>query len=58
MEGVYDTRVSGSSLEIYVENHREHLTRILGLLTGQNVRINNIRIQESDLEDVFLKFTG
>ena len=58
MEGVYDMDVSVSSFKIHVDNHRERLARILGLLTDQNVVINNIHIQESDLEDVFLQFTS
>lgn len=58
LEGLYSMDVSGSSFRMQVDNHRERLTRILGLLTGQNVMISNISIQESDLEDVFLQFTG
>jgi ABC-2 type transport system ATP-binding protein len=57
MDGIYDLQVSDSSCHIFMDNHRERLPQILGFLISRNIIIDNIRIQESDLEDVFVSFT-
>jgi ABC-2 type transport system ATP-binding protein len=55
-EGVYGCQCSDSSCRILVDDHRERLPQILDLLTGAKVAIHDLRIQESDLEDVFLAY--
>ncbi len=57
MSGIYDLQVSDSFCHILVDNHRERLSQILGFLIRQDITIDNIRVQESDLEDVFVTFT-
>ena len=56
MKGVYGLHVSDSSCRILVDDHHERLPQILDLLTGLQVTIHDLRIQESDLEDVFIAF--
>jgi ABC-2 type transport system ATP-binding protein len=56
MQGVYGLQVSDSSCHILVDDHHERLPQILDLLTGLQVTIHDLRIQESDLEDVFIAF--
>jgi ABC-2 type transport system ATP-binding protein len=56
MKGVYGLQVSDSSCRILVDDHHERLPQILDLLTGLQVTIHDLRIQESDLEDVFIAF--
>jgi ABC-2 type transport system ATP-binding protein len=57
LTGVYNVQVSDSSCEILVDNHKERLPQLLGFFTGQHLIINNIDVQESNLEDVFITFT-
>jgi ABC-2 type transport system ATP-binding protein len=54
MPGVYSVQATDSSCRIVVDNHQERLPRILDLFRGSRVFINDLRIQESDLEDVFI----
>jgi len=56
-EGIYGYQCSDSSCRVLVDDHRERLPQILDLLTGAKVAIHDLRIQESDLEDVFIAFT-
>lgn len=56
MKGVYGVQLSDSSCHILVDDHHERLPQILDLLTGLQVTIHDLRIQESDLEDVFIAF--
>lgn len=55
-EGIYGYQCSDSSCRILVDDHRERLPQILDLLTEAKVAIHDLRIQESDLEDVFIAF--
>lgn len=56
MEGMYAVQISGHQCRIHVDDHRERLPEILGRLTREGISIHDLRIQESDLEDVFLAF--
>lgn len=56
IDGVYGVEVSGPHCRIRVDDHRERLPEILGRLASAGVSIHDLRIQESDLEDVFLAF--
>jgi ABC-2 type transport system ATP-binding protein len=56
LEGIYGYQCSDSSCRILVDDHRERLPQILDLLTGAKVAIHDLRIQESDLEDVFIAY--
>ena len=56
MPGVYSVQRTGSSCRILVDDHRERLLQILDLFSSKSVFIDDLRIQESDLEDVFIAF--
>lgn len=56
LDGIYGLQCSDSSCRILVDDHRERLPQILDRLTGAKVAIHDLRIQESDLEDVFIAF--
>ena len=56
MEGVYSLQCENSSCRISVDDHHERLPHILDFLTNQGITIHDLRIQESDLEDVFVAF--
>jgi acetolactate synthase small subunit len=58
MEGVYEFQKSESSCRILVDDHQERLPRILNLFVDQGISVNDLRIQETDLEDVFLAYAG
>jgi len=57
LKGVYALQTSDSSCRILVDDHRERLPQILDFFIGQKAFIHDLRIQESDLEDVFMAFT-
>ena len=57
MAGIYGFQASDSTCRILVDDHRERLPQILDVFIGQKVFIHDLRIQESDLEDVFMAFT-
>ena len=57
MEGVYSLQCENSSCRISVDDHHERLPHILDFLTNQGITIHDLRIQESDLEDVFVAFS-
>jgi ABC-2 type transport system ATP-binding protein len=56
MAGVYGLQADNSSCRILVDDHRERLPQILDLFTSQKIAVHDLRIQESDLEDVFIAF--
>ena len=58
MSGIYGLQVSDSSCRILVDDHRERLPQILEFFVAERVFINELRIEESDLEDVFIAFAG
>ncbi|HYB21080.1 MAG TPA: AAA family ATPase, partial [Thermodesulfobacteriota bacterium] len=57
MEGIYGFQANDSTCRILVDDHRQRLPQVLDLFIGQKVFIHDLRIQESDLEDVFMAFT-
>jgi ABC-2 type transport system ATP-binding protein len=57
MKGIYGLQVSDSSCRILVDDHHQWLPKILDLFIVQKVSIHDLRIQESDLEDVFIAFS-
>jgi ABC-2 type transport system ATP-binding protein len=57
MKGVYGLQAADSSWRILVDDHRERLPQILDLLLSNGISVLDLRIQESDLEDVFIAFT-
>jgi len=56
--GVYGLQTSNSSCTILVDDHKERLPQVLDIFVSNKIFINNIRIQESNLEDVFITFAG
>jgi len=56
MAGIYGMQASDSSCRILVDDYRERLPQILDLLSKKGISIHDLRIEESDLEDVFLAF--
>jgi len=57
LKGIYDAlQTSDSSCRILVDDLHERLPQILDFLIGEKVFIHDLRIEESDLEDVFMAF--
>jgi ABC-2 type transport system ATP-binding protein len=57
LKGIYALETSDSSCRILVDDHHERLPQILDFFISQKAFIHDLRIQESDLEDVFMAFT-
>jgi ABC-2 type transport system ATP-binding protein len=57
LKGIYSLETSDSSCRILVDDHHERLPQILDFFISQKAFIHDLRIQESDLEDVFMAFT-
>jgi ABC-2 type transport system ATP-binding protein len=57
LPGVYSFQAGDSTCRLLVDDHRRRLPRILEYFISQNASIHDLRIQESDLEDVFIAFT-
>jgi ABC-2 type transport system ATP-binding protein len=58
MEGIYEFQKGESSCRILVDDHQERLPRILDLFIDQGIAVNDLRIRETDLEDVFIAYAG
>ena len=56
MKGIYALQTGDSNCRIVVDDYRERLPQILDFFIGQKVVLHDLRIQESDLEDVFIAF--
>jgi ABC-2 type transport system ATP-binding protein len=56
MPGVYGIQIFDSTLQILVDDHRQRLHQVLEFLMEQKITVADIRIKESDLEDVFIAF--
>jgi ABC-2 type transport system ATP-binding protein len=56
LKGIYALQTSDSSCRILVDDHHERLPQILDFFIGEKVFIHDLRIEESDLEDVFMAF--
>jgi ABC-2 type transport system ATP-binding protein len=57
LKGIYALQTSDSSCQILVDDHHERLPQILDFFIGEKVFIHDLRIKESDLEDVFMAIT-
>ena len=57
LKGIYGLQTSDSSCQILVDDHHERLPQILDFFIGEKVFIHDLRIKESDLEDVFMAIT-
>ncbi len=57
LEGVLQLQVDDSTCRILVDDHKRRLPRILDQFVREGVSIQDLTIQESDLEDVFIAFT-
>lgn len=58
LPGILSLKVQDSSCRITVDDHHERLPQVLDLFFRQNLSIQDLRIQEANLEDVFIAFTG
>ena len=58
IRGVNGIQSSNSSCTILVDDHKELLPQVLDVFVSNQIFINDIRIQESNLEDVFITFAG
>jgi ABC-2 type transport system ATP-binding protein len=56
MEGVYHVQAGDSFCSIVVDDHRARVPGIIGLLLNRGVVVRELRVKESDLEDVFIAF--
>jgi ABC-2 type transport system ATP-binding protein len=56
LKGIYALQISDSNCRILVDDHRERLPPILDFFISEKAFIHDVRIQESDLEDVFMAF--
>ncbi|KPK25076.1 MAG: hypothetical protein AMK69_15245 [Nitrospira bacterium SG8_3] len=56
IRGVYGLQARNSSCTILVDDHKERLPQVLDVFVSNKIFINDIRIQESNLEDVFITF--
>ncbi len=54
--GVYGFDATDSTCRIRVDDHHQRLPQILDFFIRQRIFIHDLRIEESDLEDVFLAF--
>jgi ABC-2 type transport system ATP-binding protein len=57
LQGTYGVQTSDSLCRILVDDHRKRLPQILDFFMGRQIFIHDLRIQESDLEDVFIAYT-
>jgi len=57
LKGIYALQTSDSSCRILVDDLHERLPQILDFFIREKTFIHDLRIQESDLEDVFMAFT-
>jgi len=57
LQGTYGVQMSDSLCRILVDDHRKRLPQILEFFMGRQIFIQDLRIQESDLEDVFIAYT-
>jgi ABC-2 type transport system ATP-binding protein len=57
LQGIYGVQTSDSLCRILVDDHRKRLPQILDFFMSRQILIHDLRIQESDLEDVFIAYT-
>ena len=56
LQGTYGVQTTDSLCRILVDDHHERLPQILDFFMSQQIFIHDLRIQESDLEDVFIAY--
>jgi len=54
LSGIYNLEIVDRQCRIIVDDHRKRLPQIMDLFVRRGIRIINLSIQESDLEDVFI----
>jgi len=54
MTGIYDFQKADGTCRITVDDHSKRLPQILDLFVRKGILIRNLKIQEADLEDVFI----
>jgi ABC-2 type transport system ATP-binding protein len=54
LAGIYSLEIVDGQCRFIVDDHRKRLPQILDLFMRRGIRIINLSIQESDLEDVFI----
>jgi len=57
LTGVFQVQISDSLCRIVVDDHRERLPKILDFFASSKAFIHDLRIEESDLEDVYIAVT-
>ena len=57
LKGIYALETGDGACRILVDDHHERLPQILDFFISEKAFIHDLRIQESDLEDVFMAFT-
>ena len=58
MDCVNKSSVTDDSIELVVDNAREHLPAILATAAASGASIKSVQVTEPDLEAVFLHLTG
>ena len=56
LQGTYGVQAADSLCRILVDDHHKRLPQILDFFMGRQIFIHDLRIQESDLEDVFIAY--
>ena len=54
LEGIYDFDCNNSSCRIRVDDHHKRLPQLLDYFTRKRMQIIDLKIQEADLEEVFI----
>ncbi len=57
LEGILELHMNDSTCRMLVDDHKRRLPRILDQFVRGGISIQDLTIQESDLEDVFIAFT-
>jgi ABC-2 type transport system ATP-binding protein len=57
LKGIYSLETGDGACRILVDDHHERLPQVLDFFISEKASIHDLRIQESDLEDVFMAFT-
>lgn len=56
LKGIYTLQHDNSSCSVLVDDHHKRLPDLFDFFKNNNLIIHDLRIQESDLEDVFIAF--
>ncbi|WP_026887338.1 ABC transporter ATP-binding protein [Clostridium beijerinckii] len=58
IDGVTKVKILKNTLEITMENSKDNINEIIGVITSNNCRIENMGSKKASLETVFLELTG